>query len=108
MTEFGKNPDREWLKQRIIGVSVCIIFAFSILFLRFIYLQIIKGDEFRILSEKNAVRLTGIKAPRGLILDRNRKLLVDNRPAFNLKIMIEDAGDLQETMLKVSDGGDAL
>ncbi len=102
MTEFGKNPDREWLKQRIIGVSVCIIFAFSILFLRFIYLQIIKGDEFRILSEKNAVRLTGIKAPRGLILDRNRKLLVDNRPAFNLKIMIEDAGDLQETMLKVS------
>jgi penicillin-binding protein 2 len=102
LTEFGKNPDREWLKQRIIGVSVCIIFAFSILFLRFIYLQIIKGDEFRILSEKNAVRLTGIKAPRGLILDRNRKLLVDNRPSFNLKIMIEDAGDLQETMRKVS------
>jgi penicillin-binding protein 2 len=102
LTEFGKNPDREWLKQRIIGVSVCIIFAFSVLFLRFIYLQIIKGDEFRILSEKNAVRLTGIKAPRGLILDRNRKLLVDNRPSFNLKIMIEDAGDLQETMRKVS------
>ncbi|OGQ90725.1 MAG: penicillin-binding protein 2 [Desulfobacula sp. RIFOXYA12_FULL_46_16] len=102
MTEFGKNPDREWLKQRIIGVSVCIIFAFSVLFLRFIYLQIIKGEEFRILSEKNAVRLTGIKAPRGLILDRNRKLLVDNRPSFNLKIMIEDAGDLQETMRKVS------
>jgi len=102
LTEFGKNPDREWLKQRIIGVSVCIIFAFSVLFLRFIYLQIIKGEEFRILSEKNAVRLTGIKAPRGLILDRNRKLLVDNRPSFNLKIMIEDAGDLQETMRKVS------
>jgi penicillin-binding protein 2 len=102
LTEFGKNPDREWLKQRIIGVSVCIIFAFSVLFLRFIYLQIIKGEEFRILSEKNAVRLTGIKAPRGLILDRNRKLMVDNRPSFNLKIMIEDAGDLQETMRKVS------
>jgi penicillin-binding protein 2 len=102
LTEFGKNPDREWLKQRIIGVSVCIIFAFSVLFLRFVYLQIIKGEDFRILSEKNAVRLTGIKAPRGLILDRNRKLLVDNRPSFNLKIMIEDAGDLKETMGKVS------
>ena len=102
MTEFGKNPDREWLKQRIIGVSVCIIFAFSVLFLRFVYLQIIKGDEFRILSEKNAVRLTGIKAPRGLILDRNKKLLVDNRPSFNLKIMLEDAGDVKETLTKVS------
>jgi len=102
LTEFGKNPDREWLKQRIIGVSVCIIFAFSVLFLRFVYLQIIKGDEFRILSEKNAVRLTGIKAPRGLILDRNKKLLVDNRPSFNLKIMLEDAGDVKETLTKVS------
>ncbi len=102
MTEFGKNPDREWLKQRIIGVSVCIIFAFSVLFLRFVYLQIIKGGEFRILSEKNAVRLTGIKAPRGLILDRNKKLLVDNRPSFNLKIMLEDAGNVEETVAKVS------
>ncbi|OGR50795.1 MAG: penicillin-binding protein 2, partial [Desulfobacula sp. RIFOXYB2_FULL_45_6] len=102
MTEFGKNPDREWLKQRIIGVSVCIIFAFAILFLRFIYLQIIKGEEFRLLSEKNAVRLTGIKAPRGLILDRNKKLLVDNRPSFNLKIMLEDAGNVKETITKVS------
>ncbi len=102
MTEFGKNPDREWLKQRIIGVSVCIIFAFAVVFLRFIYLQIIKGDEFRLLSEKNAVRLTGIKAPRGLILDRNKKILVDNRPSFNLKIMLEDAGDVKETMTKVS------
>jgi len=102
LTEFGKNPDREWLKQRIIGVSVCIIFAFAVVFLRFIYLQIIKGDEFRLLSEKNAVRLTGIKAPRGLILDRNKKILVDNRPSFNLKIMLEDAGDVKETMTKVS------
>ncbi len=102
MTEFGKNPDREWLKQRIVGVSVCIVFAFSVLFLRFIYLQIIKGEEFRLLSEKNAVRLTGIKAPRGLILDRNKKLLVDNRPSFNLKIMLEDAGDVKETITKVS------
>ena len=102
MTEFGKNPDREWLKQRIIGVSVCIIFAFTVLFLRFIYLQIIKGEEFRLLSEKNAVRLTGIKAPRGLILDRNKKLLVDNRPSFNLKIMLEDAGNVKETVTKVS------
>jgi len=102
LTEFGKNPDREWLKQRIIGVSVCTIFAFAVVFLRFIYLQIIKGDEFRLLSEKNAVRLTGIKAPRGLILDRNKKILVDNRPSFNLKIMLEDAGDVKETMTKVS------
>lgn len=102
MAEFGKNPDREWLKQRIMGVCICVIFAFSILFLRSIYLQIIKGEEFRLLSEKNAVRLTGIKAPRGLIFDRNKNLLVDNRPSFNLKIMLEDTGNVKETISKLS------
>ncbi len=102
MSEFNKNPEREWIKQRIIGVSACILFAFSLLFFRLVYLQIIKGEEYRLLSEKNAVRLMGIKSSRGLIFDRNKKLLVDNRPSFNLKIMLEDAGDVEETVRKVA------
>jgi penicillin-binding protein 2 len=100
--EFYKNSDQEWLKQRIIGTSICVILAFLVLFLRFFYLQIIKGEEYRVLSEKNSVRLVGIKAPRGLIFDRNKQLLVDNRPSFNLKIMPEDAKDIQDTVSRVS------
>ncbi|MBU2455906.1 MAG: penicillin-binding protein 2, partial [Proteobacteria bacterium] len=102
MTEFNKNPDREWIKQRLIGASVCILFVFAILFLRLVYLQIIKGEEYRLLSEKNAVRLKSIKPSRGLIFDRNKKLLVDNRPSFNLKIVIEDAGEVKKTVSEVA------
>ena len=103
MTEFSKNPDREWIKQRLIGVSVCILFVFALLFLRLVYLQIIKGEEYRLQSEKNAVRLKSIKSSRGLIFDRNKKLLVDNRPSFNLKIVLEDAGEVKKTVKKVAD-----
>ena len=103
MTEFSKNQDRDWIKQRFIGVSVCILFVFALLFLRLVYLQIIKGEEYRLLSEKNAVRLKSIKSSRGLIFDRNKKLLVDNRPSFNLKIVLEDAGEVQETVKKLAD-----
>lgn len=103
MTEFNKNPDREWLKQRLISASVCILFVFSLLFLRLIYLQIIKGEEYRLLSEKNAVRLKSIKSSRGLILDRNGKLMVDNRPSFTLRIVREDAGDVKKTVKTVSE-----
>ncbi|MCK5348030.1 MAG: penicillin-binding protein 2, partial [Desulfobacula sp.] len=102
MTEFNKNPDREWIKQRLIGASVCVLFVFAILFFRLIYLQIIKGEEYRLLSEKNAVRLKSIKPSRGLVFDRNKRLMVDNRPSFNLKIVREDAGDVEETVEKVA------
>ncbi len=102
MTLFNRNPDRDWIKQRLIGASVCVLFAFGLLFLRLVYLQIIKGDEYRQKSEKNAVRLKSIKSSRGLIFDRHKTLLVDNRPAFNLKIVLEDAGDVKKTVAKVS------
>ena len=103
MAEFDKNPDKEWIKQRLVGASICIILVFFLLFLRLVYLQIIKGEDFRRLSEKNAVRLKSIKSSRGLIFDRNKKLLVDNRPSFNLKIVREDVGDVNGTVRKVAD-----
>ncbi|MCD4722873.1 MAG: penicillin-binding protein 2 [Desulfobacula sp.] len=102
MNPFSKNPDRDWIKQRLIGASVCILFVFALLFLRLIYLQVIKGEEYRRLSEKNAVRLKSIKSSRGLIFDRNKKLMVDNRPSFNLKIVLEDAGEVKNTVEKVA------
>ena len=102
MIQFSKNPDRDWIKQRLIGASICILFVFALLFLRLIYLQVIKGEEYRRLSEKNAVRLKSIKSSRGLIFDRNKKLIVDNRPSFNLKIVLEDAGEVKDTVEKVA------
>lgn len=102
MFEFDRNPDKEWIKKRIVGAVVCIFFVFILLFLRLAYLQIIKGEEYRLLSEKNAVRLKSIKSSRGLIFDRNKRLLVDNRPSFNLKIVLEDAGKVETTVQTLS------
>jgi len=102
LTQFDKNSEKEWIKQRIIGASICILLMFSLLFLRLVYLQIIKGEEFRLLSQKNAVRLKSIKSFRGLIFDRNKKLLIDNRPSFNLKIVREDSGDIKKIVQKIS------
>lgn len=102
MRSFTKNPDREWIKQRLIGSSVAILIVFAVLFLRLAYLQVIKGEEYRLKSEKNAVRLKSIKSSRGLIFDRNKQLLVDNRPSYNLKIVLEDTKDLDHTLKRVA------
>jgi len=99
---INKNPDRDWIKQRLIGASLCIIAVFSLLFLRLMYLQLIKGEEFRRLSKTNCVRLKSIKSSRGLIYDRQNNLLVDNRPAFDLTIVLEDANPLRETVSRLA------
>jgi penicillin-binding protein 2 len=95
---LNKTADREWIKQRLMGASLCILMVFALLFLRLVYLQLIKGEEYRRLSKTNCVRLKSIKSSRGLIYDRNHKLLVDNRPAFDLNIVLEDAHPVKETI----------
>ncbi|MHB8907898.1 MAG: penicillin-binding protein 2 [Syntrophales bacterium] len=61
-------------------VSVALI----IIVTRLWYLQVIKGDDLRQRSENNSVRLRKLKPMRGLILDANRKVMVDNQPSFDL------------------------
>lgn len=97
-----KAPDREWLKRRLMGAGICIMIAFTLLFLRLIYLQIIKGEEYRRLSKTNCIRLKTINAFRGLIYDRNNTLLVENRPSFNLKIILEDAVPIEDVIGKLA------
>lgn len=62
----------------IFALIFLIFFAF---FIRMAYLQIIKGDDFRQRSENNSVRLRKIRPPRGIIMDANRQVLVENQPS---------------------------
>lgn len=71
-------------REKIKVIVVFLLVAFCILIARLGYLQIIKGDEFRKKSENNAVRFRQIKPLRGLILDRNGNVLVDNKPSFDV------------------------
>ncbi len=100
--EFLKSVDTEWYKQRLTGAMLLLVMAFIILFARLFYLQLIKGREFRRLSENNSIRLQIIDAPRGQLFDRNGKLLVDNRPSFDLSIILYDAKPIEEVIRKLS------
>jgi len=74
-------------KGKIRIVAVLFLVAVSILIVRLGYLQIIKGAEFKKKSENNSVRFRQIKPLRGLIMDRNRNILVDNKPSFDVLYM---------------------
>ena len=102
MTKYLKTADGEWYKQRVVGLMMWVLAAFVILFIRLIYLQIISGEELRQLSLNNSIRLQSIDPPRGRVYDRNGKILVNNRPSFDVSIIVKDAKPLEQTIDKLS------
>ncbi len=114
------ETELERLRQRLVRLTIIIIIAFTILIVRISYLQIIKGNYFRKVSENNRIRLIPIAASRGMIYDRNGKVLAQDIPSFDiamiqlglskkeiLQILIKLQKvvriDLKEVMEKISD-----
>lgn len=102
MRKYLKTADSDWFNQRLTGIMYCVVAAFAVLVVRLFYLQIIEGREYRRLSENNSIRLQSVDAPRGLIYDREGRLLVDNRPAFDLNIILKDAKPVDQTLAKLA------
>lgn len=81
------GPEPAEFRQKIKIVVVLVLVALTVLVVRLWYLQVIKGDEMKQKSENNSVRFRKILPLRGLIMDRNRQVLVDNRPSFDIVYM---------------------
>ncbi|MGA1839577.1 MAG: penicillin-binding protein 2 [bacterium] len=96
---FDKSPKP---KNKIAFTIFVLLGIFFILLTRLWYLQAVKGEEYRTLSEGNRVRLKRLRAPRGLILDFNHRVLVQNRPSFTVSIVPEDVHDMDEVLFRLS------
>lgn len=77
-TEQIHRNERTWIMIIIIGFLMCIPIS------RLVWLQLVKGKEHLATSEANRLREDYIQAPRGLLLDREGRALVQNRPSHNL------------------------
>ena len=65
------------LRVAIIGGVALVMFG--VVFFRLWYLQVLSGDKYKAEANNNRVREITIQAPRGRIVDRNGRVLVDNR-----------------------------
>ncbi|HEU4382774.1 MAG TPA: penicillin-binding protein 2 [Anaeromyxobacteraceae bacterium] len=60
--------------------------AFLVLLGRLYQLQILRGGEFKGRADENFVKELRVPADRGLVLDRNRRVLVDSRPSYDVTL----------------------
>jgi penicillin-binding protein 2 len=78
------------LAFRVAMLAFLALGVFAVLFLRLWALQILSGDRYLAAAADNRVRTIRIDAPRGPILDRNGKVLVENVPGTRLELWPAD------------------
>src|SRR5258708_25166266 len=67
-------------------------------------LQIHKSDEYESRAQQNRTRVVPILAPRGKILDREERLIVDNYPSFSALLLRDQVRDLHADAQKIAQG----
>ena len=80
------------IRQYLVSIVIVWILI-AILLARFFYIQILSHDRYRKKANTNRIRKVTTTAPRGLILDRNGHILVDNLPTYVLTAI---PGELSE------------
>ncbi len=70
-----------WIKTILVLVFIT---GFALLFGRAFHLQIARGKENLELADSNRIQIKVIHAPRGVIYDRNGKIVAANAPGFRM------------------------
>jgi penicillin-binding protein 2 len=99
---MAQGEDRRRLATRITVLQVCAIAVFATLGFSFWFLQVLQGDTYKELAENNHQRTLALRAPRGVLFDRNLKVLVDNRQSFTISIVREHTKDMAQTIRLLS------
>ncbi|MEO5694173.1 MAG: penicillin-binding protein 2 [Usitatibacter sp.] len=73
-------------RNRLMLAGLGILIAFGILLARFTWLQVVQREYFHVLAEANRISVVPVVPNRGLILDRNGKVLAANYSAYTLEI----------------------
>ena len=78
--------DLRRFRARVLVASMFVLFIFSLLFLRLVYLQLWRYQEFIAQAESNRTAIVPIVPNRGVIMDRNGVVLATNYSAYTLEI----------------------
>ncbi|MBZ5701765.1 MAG: penicillin-binding protein 2 [Acidobacteriia bacterium] len=89
---------------RLSVASYVIIGMIALLLLGFWKLQVIDSDKYALMAERNRVRSIPIIAPRGRLLDRDGRVLVDNYPSFSVLLLRDDPGQVEKSLPQIAEG----
>ena len=95
---MAQNEDRRTVTVRLGVLQSVVALLFSALAVSFWVLQIAQHDKYAEMAENNNQRTLALRAPRGVVFDRNGAVLVENRHSFSISIVREHTTDLNRTV----------
>ena len=103
MSYWFRNDNR-LPQERLAAASYVIVGMLGLLLLGFWKLQVIDSDKYTQMAERNRVRSIPIIAPRGRMLDRDGRVLVDNYPSFSVLLLRDDPLQIDKSLPAIAEG----
>jgi penicillin-binding protein 2 len=94
--------DLRLVQSRLAVLQALVVVLLVALVVQFWNLQVLRARHFRELAENNRSRLVTVAAPRGALLDREGRVLVGNRPSFNVVLVPEHASDIDRVVSRLA------
>ena len=88
--------------RRTLVVFIAIIIAIGILISNLYYLQITSFKNYQTRSNSNRISVQTIPPNRGLIYDRNGIIIAENRPVYNLEVIVNKTENLSKSIVELS------
>jgi penicillin-binding protein 2 len=101
---YSFRNDNRLPQARLAVASYIIVGMIGVLLIGFWKLQVIDSDRYTSLAERNKIRSIPVIAPRGRMLDRDGRVLVDNRPSFSVLLLRDDPALVEKYLPAVADG----
>ncbi len=90
------------LDRRLRVVRTFVWVVLGVLVVAFFRTQILGHGKYQLQSESNRLRPVPLPAPRGIIFDRNGKVLADNIPGYTVSLLPGPEASLRATLARVA------
>ena len=95
--------EKEVFLSRILFCSIAILILATIIITRLFFLMVIESDQYKLRSLNNTIRMQSLPASRGLIYDRNKNVIANNQPIFQLEMIPEQVLDIDTSLEQLAD-----
>jgi penicillin-binding protein 2 len=97
------SQERRGHDSRLLGLRAAFVGVFIVMAFCFWRLQVVQHAKYEEMAANNHLKTVSLRAPRGVVFDRNGRVLVENRYAFTISLIREQLSDIDATVAKLAE-----
>jgi penicillin-binding protein 2 len=100
--QSGSFEDRRGFEIRISVLITVAAVCFGVLAISFWVLQVVEHDKYKEMADNNFLRTIPLRAPRGVLFDRDGRVLVENKSSFTIAVIRERSRNVNEAISRLA------